>query len=184
MSFWKKLLGKSRDPSPDDARTTTTNKGEKERLTKDAMALDLGFWWGILQAGVETGNVLTTSGDDLQVIMRRVKDLEDGLGLRYNIDPTRGIEVIKEEVKRSCTPRCRALFLLGLSLGDLGNPQRPLRDPKEIGILQGLFRPLGISGSLLTPLSEAFSHSPPPSEYFNAAVAKVRGELMRVLNAT
>lgn len=167
-----------------DAQTTTTNKGDKERLTKDAMALDLGFWWGILQAGVETGNVLTVSRDDLQVIMRRVKDLEDGLGLRYDIDPTRGIEVIKEEVKRSCTPRCRSLFLLGLSLSDLGNPQRPLRDPEEIGILQGVFRPLGISGSLLTPLSEAFSHSPPPSEYFNSAVAKVREELMRVLNAT
>jgi len=180
--FWKNLFKRNRT-SLHKPGTTTANYGETEFLTKDAMTFDLGFWLGMLQVSVETGNVHDLSQENLKPIMRRVKSLMDGLGLKSGIDPKRGIESIKEEVERSCSPSCRVLFLVGLLLGDIGHPHRPIRDPKEIEMIGKLIQPLGISELLLRPLLQAFSQSPPPSEHFNAALVNVKRELIQALNA-
>jgi hypothetical protein len=163
------------------ASDKTTNQGEMEWLTKDAMALDFGYCMGMVQVSVELG-VDPTSQANLQPLIRRVTSLRDGLELSSAFDPKSNIEAIKEEVERSCSPRRYLLFLVGLLLGDLGNPRRPVRTLKEIETLQGLMIDLGISESVLSPLSKAFSHSPPPSEHFNAALVKMHTDLLRVIN--
>jgi len=193
MDFCRRFFG----PSPKSAvgaashpgaekravAATAPSQANMERRTFDAMGLDLGFWLGMLNVSVETGSIHAMPPGKLRQLVDHVRELQTGLGLTSEIDSRRGIDPIKEEVDRSCSPSCKILFKIGLILGDLGNPQRPVRDSREIDILRTFLGCLQLPCSLLDPLSQALLRNPPPSEAFNVALSKVHRDIAAALNA-